>query len=359
MARLTLAEAELVVIAEAIREASAAELLTPSSRVLAHELLDRIDAKLPAATDHHPAGPMTGRLLAGDEILRLLLAREDRDGHAALTNEQIAADLDWKPTGTSVRALLDDLRRCGWLTHSGSGRQRRFALTRKGRGRARALQHAGIAATDGEARISEPDELLDLIHADSTACTIRWRGDDADHVAGVWHRPTVQAAARLDDARFRELQAVLCDRGMIGTDIHSYGTLTVIGEQHARERWHASRPPGAFGGPPRLARPYQGARSVIVRTKDRACPNCGAHAGWLVCRRSKRWEELRGRGEADFTCLRCDVRWTVYLEPTGPDGAFDALAEPTACRPRWRYRGGWLQGDALAPPDHHPTITEA
>jgi hypothetical protein len=81
------------------------------------------------------------------------------------------------------------------------------------------------------------------------ACTIRWRGDDADRVPGVWHRPTVQAAARLDDARFRELNAVLRDRGMIGSDIHSYGTLTVIGEEHARERWDSSRPPGALAAP--------------------------------------------------------------------------------------------------------------
>ena len=176
---------------------------------------------------------------------------------------------------------------------------------------------------------------------------------------GVWHRPTVQAAARLEDPRFGELQAVLRARGMIATDIHSYGTLTMIGEQHARERWQASRPPGAFGGPPRLARPYRGARSVVARLEDRACPNCAAHAGWLTRRRSKRWEELRGRGEADFTCLQCGVRWTVYLEPTGPGGEFDPLAEPTACRPRWRYRGGWLHGDALAPSDHHPAITPA
>jgi len=40
--------------------------------------------------------------------------------------------------------------------------------------------------------------------------------------------------------------------------------------------------------------------------------------------------------------LRCGVRWTIYLEPTGPDAAFAPLAEPVACRPRWRYRGGWL-----------------
>jgi hypothetical protein len=47
MARLALAEAELAVIAEAIREAIAAELLAPGSRVLAHELLDRIAASCP------------------------------------------------------------------------------------------------------------------------------------------------------------------------------------------------------------------------------------------------------------------------------------------------------------------------
>ena len=98
---------------------------------------------------------------------------------------------------------------------------------------------------------------------------------------------------------------------------------------------------------------------MIVRAEDRACPNCGAHASWRVRRSTRRWEELRRRGEADFTCVRCDVRWTVYLEPTGPDGAFDPVAEPTACRPRWRYRGGWLHGDALAPPDHNPAITQA
>jgi hypothetical protein len=79
----------------------------------------------------------------------------------------------------------------------------------------------------------------------------------------------------------------------------------------------------------------------------------------LARRKSKRWDELRGRDEADFTCLHCYVRWTVYLEPTAPDGAFDPLADPGVCRPRWRYRGGWLHGDALTPPDHHPSLTAA
>lgn len=148
---------------------------------------------------------------------------------------------------------------------------------------------------------------------------------------------------------------------MIGTDIHSYGTLTPIGELHARELWQSSRPPGAFGGPPRLARPYRGARSAVARLEDRACPNCAAHAGWLTRRRSKRWEELRGRGEADFTCLQCGVRWTVYLEPTGPGGRVRparradrvslALALPRRLVARRRAR------PARPPPGHHSGMT--
>ena len=357
MRRLTLTDGELAVTAEALREAIAAELMAPSSRRGARELLDRLDAKLPSATDHHPAGPTTGRLLAGDEILRLLLKREERHGHAALTNEAVAGELSWKPAGTSVRELLADLQRGGWLTCTGNGPDREFALTRKGRGRARAL-HAGTAP-DSEARVGEPDELLDLIYADSTSCAISSGGDVAERVAGVWHRPTVQAAARLNEVGFSQLEAALREAGMIGAPVHSYGTLTPTGGQHARARWQASRPVGTFGDPPRLARPHRRAHSVIVRAQDRACPNCGAHAAWLTRRRTKRWEELRGRGEADLTCLRCDVRWTIYLEPTGPDGAFDLVAEPVACRPRWRYRGGWLYGDALAPPDHHPVLAAA
>jgi hypothetical protein len=358
MRRLTVTNAELAVTAEALREAMAAELLTPASRALARELLDRIDAKLPSASEHHPAGPTTGRVLAGDEILRLLLRREDRHSHAALSNEAIAGELSWKPAGTSVRSLLEDLRRGGWLLARGSGGDRLFELTAKGRGRARALQHAG-AAPDDEARISKPDELLDLIYADSTPATISFTGERAERIPGIWHRPTVQAAARIDHRRFCQLETALRDVGLIGEQNHSYGTLTPAGECHARERWHASRLPGAFGPPPRLARPHQRAGSVIARMEDRACPNCGAYASWLTRRKSKRWDELRGRGEADFSCPRCDVRWTLYLEPTGPGGAFDPLAEPTLCRPRWRYRGGWLHGDALAPPDHHPALTAA
>ena len=178
---------------------------------------------------------------------------------AALSNEQIAGELSWKPAGTSVRELLDELRRAGWLTARGNGPERRFELTRKGRGRARELAHAG-SAPDSEARVSEPDELLDLIYADSTPCAISFSGDATERIPGVWHRPTVQAAARLSTTELCELEVALRAAGLIGEPIHSYGTLTLAGERRARERWHASRPRGAFGGPPRLARPYRRAR---------------------------------------------------------------------------------------------------
>ncbi len=350
--RLALNEAELAVIVEALREAIAAELLLPGSIHTAREVLDRLDARLPSAIDDHPAGPVAGRLLAGDEILRLLLAREDRYSHAALANEDIGRELSWKPAGTSVRELLEELRRGGWLAARGTGAQRRYELTRKGRGRARAL-HGGGGAPDSEAAVNEPDELLDLIYADSTPCAIRFDADD--RVPGIWHRPTVQAAGRLNAGRFSELEAMLRAERMIGEPIASYGTLTVAGERRGRERWYAMRP-AAFGGPPRLARPHQRVSEVIAPRQDRACPNCGALASWLARRASKRWQELRGRGEADYTCARCDVRWTIYLEPTDHSGHYDPLGERAVCRPRWRYRGGWLHGDALAPPDHHPTI---
>ena len=65
MRRLTLTDAELAVTARALREVLAAALLAPSSRNIARELLDRIDAKLPSATVHHPAGPTTGRPAGG------------------------------------------------------------------------------------------------------------------------------------------------------------------------------------------------------------------------------------------------------------------------------------------------------
>jgi hypothetical protein len=180
------------VLCEALREGAAAELLSTSSVATARELLEKVDAKLPSAIDHHPAGPAAGRLMAGDEILRLLLTHEDRYSYSALTNEQIAR-LDWKPAGISVRQLLEELRRSDWVAGRGKGAERRYALTRKGRGRARALADAG-QADESEVRPSEAEQLLDLIYADITPCAIRF-GQEEEHVPGVWHRPTVLAAA--------------------------------------------------------------------------------------------------------------------------------------------------------------------
>lgn len=352
--RMSLTAKELGVLCEALREALAAELLSPTSVASARELIDRIDAKLPSATDRHPAGAAAGRVMAGDEILRLLLACEDRHGYAALTNEQIACELDWKPAGTSVRELLEELRRTGWLRRGGGSAGRTHELTRKGRGRARALQGAG-QTPDVEAVVTGADELLDLIYADSTPCSFRYGGEREDRLPGVWHRPTVQAAARLSDTKLAALETALRADGLIGEQIHSYGRLTEAGEDRARERWRESHP-RAYGGPPRLSRPPRWAKEVVVPAEDRACPNCRTPASWLTRRSTKRWEELRGRGEAGHTCAHCDVRWTIYLEPTDRTGRYDPLADPTVCRPRWRYRGGWRYDDQLAPPDHHPPL---
>ena len=261
MRRLTLTDGELAVLAEALREATrrraAGAQLPRASRA----------SCLTASTPSCPARPTTTRpdprpagCWPATRFCGSCCKREDRHGHAALTNEAIAGELSWKPAGTSVRELLEDLRRGGWLTCTGNGPDREFALTRKGRGRARAL-HAGTAP-DHEARVSEPDELLDLIYADSTPCALSSSGDVAERVPGVWHRPTVQAAARLNEVGFSQLEAALREAGLIGAQVHSYGTLTPTGEQHARARWQASRPVGAFGGPPRLARPYRRAHSV-------------------------------------------------------------------------------------------------
>jgi len=352
--RLNVSDHELRVLCEALREVLAAELLVVGSVATARELLDKIDAKLPDVIDHHPAGPAAGRLIAGDEVLRLLLRHEDRYTRGGLTNEQIAAHLDWKPAGVSVRQLLEGLRRAGWLTARGKGGDRRYELTRKGRGRTRALAEVG-QPEDSEARPTDPLALLDLIYADSTPCAIRF-DDDKEHVPGVWHRPAVQAAARLDEEALASLEAALHADGLIGEPIHNYGTLTAAGEQLATERWRTSQPRHGLYGPPRPSRSYRRAHQVVARSEDRACPNCSAHAGWLTRRRSRRWEELRGRGEADYTCPSCAVRWTIYLEPTDDHGRYEPLGDAAVCRPRWRYRGGWLQGDALAPADHHPTL---
>jgi DNA-directed RNA polymerase subunit M/transcription elongation factor TFIIS len=352
--RLSFTHDELGVLAQALREALAAQLLSPDSVHTARALLDRVDAKLPDAIEQHPAGASAGRLLAGDEILRLLLAHEDRYRDAALSNEDIARELDWKPAGSSVRDLLEDLRRARWLAARGTGAERRYQLTGKGRGRARALKGGGTAP-DGEARVDKAEDLLDLIYQDSTPCATHSPCHAEQSVPGIWHRPTVQAAGRLSDARLAQLEGTLRADGLIAEHIHSYHTLTQAGEDLARQRWHATQPHG-YGGPPRLARPHHRAREVIALAGDRACPNCGHAASWLRRRASRRWDELHGRGETDYTCPGCDVRWTIYLEPTDPNGHYHPLGDPTTCRPRWRYRAGYLHDNAPAPPDHHPQL---
>jgi hypothetical protein len=49
------------------------------------------------------------------------------------------------------------------------------------------------------------------------------------------------------------------------------------------------------------------------------------------------------------------VQWTIYLEPVDRAGQYQPGGDPAVCRPRWRYRSGWLRRDELAPPDHHPS----
>lgn len=140
----------------------------------------------------------------------------------------------------------------------------------------------------------------------------------------------------------------------MGERYHSNGTLTVVGEDLARERWRAARPHVGLGGPPRLMRCFTRPRETIVRREDRACPNCGHVASWLARRTGKRCEELRRRGESDYSCRNRGVRWTVYLEPVDGRGGYDPLGDHGGGRLRWRYRGGCLYGEEVAPPDHQP-----
>lgn len=181
--------------------------------------------------------------------------------------------------------------------------------------------------------VAEPSELLDLIYADAGG--IAYLGPDQDEV-GIWHVPTVMAAGRLDADGLERLEAALAADGLVGERIHSYGTITRPGEDLARERWRAARPRGGLYGPPRLVRPYSRAREVVMRREDRACPNCGRPASWLVRRKGRRYDDLRQRGESDYRCRDCAVRWTVYLEPVDRHGDYDPLGDPGLCRPRWR-----------------------
>ena len=132
--RLTATDAELAVLCEALRECIAAELLSPSSVAIAPDCSTRSTPSSPAPSTATQPVPAAGRLMAGDEILRLLLTHEDRYSYGALTNEQIAAELDWKPAGVSVRQLLEELagRRL-----AGRGREPSVATSSPARARPR------------------------------------------------------------------------------------------------------------------------------------------------------------------------------------------------------------------------------
>ena len=80
-----------------------------------------------------------------------------------------------------MRALLDDLVREGMLRASGQGPARRYGLTAKGRGRARALERVG--ATTSEIGVTEAAELLDLIYADADSTA--YLGPEGEAIAGL------------------------------------------------------------------------------------------------------------------------------------------------------------------------------
>ena len=67
-ARLNFSERELGVLAEALRESLAGELLVPGSIEPAWELLERVDLRLPSAVEKHPAGGAMGLPAAADEF---------------------------------------------------------------------------------------------------------------------------------------------------------------------------------------------------------------------------------------------------------------------------------------------------
>lgn len=90
-----------------------------------YEFLELLDAKLsPAEASHRTLGPGTGRLLLSDEILRLLAEAED-SGRRALTRLEVDERLEHKPVGTSIRGVLDRLRRDQLIASSGSGAKNR------------------------------------------------------------------------------------------------------------------------------------------------------------------------------------------------------------------------------------------
>ncbi len=108
--RVALSELQLRMLVRAAREALAGDLLRASEVADVYNVLELLDSKLPAAEERHPVGAVTGRLLFGEEILRLLAADEDA-GRSALTLWEIDDRLTDKPLATSIRRVVEELAR--------------------------------------------------------------------------------------------------------------------------------------------------------------------------------------------------------------------------------------------------------
>jgi hypothetical protein len=332
----------------AVREALAAGLLRAGEQCDAYDVLELLDAKLPPAeASCRAVGPDTGRLLLGEEILRLLGEAED-GGHRALTRLEVDERLGDKPVGTSIRGVLEQLRHDRLIATFGT--EGSFVrLTREGRARAR----RPVERDPGEHSVLDAEGLLELIYrARASAGHVR-DGDRERPLGAIWHVPVVQGAAGVSAERFAELVRELEARGLVGPGSGSYRTITESGSDLARPRFRERRAPGEPLEPVRLLPPVRRPRELRRRYDDLACPNCGRPASWLRTRTGRRYEELRRTGLAEYKCTCCDVAWLVYAEPVDRDGAYDPFGDPAVCRARWSFRGGWLREDRLAPRDHY------
>lgn len=343
--RVALSGRHLRVLVRATREALAGDLLRASDVGDAHDVLELLDGKLPAAEERHPIGGVTGRLLFREEILRLLASGEDAG--RMLTLWEVDEQLSDKPAGTSIRRVIDELAR-EKLIAIRSGDPRLVSLTREGRTRAR----RPMTVDRDEHAVREAEQLLDLVYRARVGALTRWGDDGRERrVDDIWHEPTVQGCAGVDAERFAALVGALGADGLIGPGAGSYRTITEAGASLAARRVAEHRLPGAYE-PPRLLPPTRRPHELRCRRNDCACPHCGRPASWLRTRKGKRYDELRAVGIAEHCCTDCGVKWTIYTEPVDDHGRYDPFGDPAVCRPRWAYRSGYWDTDQLAPPDH-------
>ena len=348
--RLAVEDRHLRVLERALREALAGDLLRDRELSDAHELLEFVDQRLPAAEERHYryGGAETARMLLREDILRLLAAAED-SGRVSLTRLEVDDRLAEKPEGTSIRGALEGLRLDKLIIQRGLGNGQDFVqLTREGRARARRPS----SSDPTEHAVSDPEQLLDLIYRARGGGSYRYVGDREEHVDQIWHVPIVQACAGVDVERFDALAAALEADGLTGPGVGSYRTITDAGEKLAAERFREQRLPASPYEPTRLLPPSRRPRELRRRTEDLACPNCGHYASWLRTRKGKRSEELRTTGLVEHQCTSCNITWTIYTEPVDRRGEYDPFSDPAVCRPRWAYRGGHWYSEMLAPPDH-------